>query len=487
MSTGSSSHNGASSLAPRLGPAAPLSPLTNSSRESKGTSSARLKRKGDAPVSVCKSPTASSASLAAGGGVGPRLDIKKMEGGKRGGAGGVGYPMESTGNSGGVALKRSRTAGNEAGGGGGGGAMPAVQSGLRDRVKGNERALRADSPQLPPFKRSKMSLSETAVASVGGRKGEVQAVNSKVSSISKNEQDRGGSAHVDTTSGAGGGRYSSSSRLKRPNKIESAGTTPLPISSASPSPSLSAPGASRSSSSNTQHQQQQQAHAGKPPAQAPKIKTLKSYLTNRDSPGATSTSSPSESSTGSIASANGGTSATAAAAPASSTVNLSALDTLAAPPPPRPLTGKNLAEWILRVSFSRAGGDAADGPSATVLAVSNDPKSYGSGRGVDFLMREVLYEIWRNVGHPAPAREDVGLADGSVGGRHSKRVKVFWEWCDLLRDVEDGEEVETVSVPYRSGSVRVEEGIPRDERNCVWFVWVLGCALFNDQRGLGLD
>ncbi|KAJ3354992.1 hypothetical protein HDU83_004163 [Entophlyctis luteolus] len=132
--------------------------------------------------------------------------------------------------------------------------------------------------------------------------------------------------------------------------------------------------------------------------------------------------------------------------------------------PPRPLTAQNLSSWIKNASFAKLESNAC---SPWVMAVSNDPKSFGSGR-FDFLMRDILLQMLR----------DRNTGNGSKG-RTSKSD--LWEWCELLRDFEEGEEVEVVSVPYRNGDRTLESGIPQDERNVTWFFWVLGSAVNRDQ------
>ncbi|KAJ3059924.1 hypothetical protein HDU98_004060, partial [Podochytrium sp. JEL0797] len=144
--------------------------------------------------------------------------------------------------------------------------------------------------------------------------------------------------------------------------------------------------------------------------------------------------------------------------------------------PPKPLTPPNLAHWILTADFSKPSvprPGVGHVLSEAVMSVSNDPKSFGSGKGVDWVMREVVWKMWRQGGL------SVSTYTGGGGGSSGNEV---WEWGRMMADREEGEEEEegkreVVGVPYRSGEFVVQEGVPRGERACVWFVWVVGCGV----------
>ncbi|KAJ3222586.1 hypothetical protein HDU81_009799 [Chytriomyces hyalinus] len=350
----------------------------------------------------------------------------------------------------GSTLKRTRT-------------DPLVPSGLRDdkpkpsRYSGNNASNESrdsrdsrDSPQLPPVKRSKLSTSETSRKQTSSSSSfaptdrlntSSSAINTKISNMVKHSRN-----------------HNSESSLLKPPPTESGA-----LSSASSSPSLS------------QNLSQQ------PPLQTVKIRTLTSYLSSRDSPTITSNTSPSlasASSSGSLTSLNNNNTTT------NQTNTIKPIS--AKPPRGSPLGAKGLATWITKAHFGSR--ENSDSIADSVLSVSNDPITYGSGRGIEFLMRDVLFEVWKG-----RVAEDVAVV--GTGGRYSKSAasaalaasvaasseKAAWEWCDLKKDVEDGEEIETVRVPSRSGGSRLEEGIPKEERNCIWFIWTLSCAVQDTQ------
>ncbi|KAJ3400439.1 hypothetical protein HDU80_006964 [Chytriomyces hyalinus] len=337
---------------------------------------------------------------------------------------------------------------------------PLVPSGLRDdkpkpsRYSGNNASNESrdsrdsrDSPQLPPMKRSKLQSAEASRKQAPSSSSvptdrlntSSSAINTKISNMVKHSRN-----------------HNSESSLLKPPATESGA-----LSSASSSPSLS-----------------QNLPSQQPPLQSVKIRTLTSYLSSRDSPTITSNTSPSlasASSSGSLTSLNNNNNT------ATNQTN-SNKPVTAKPPRGSPLGAKGLAAWIIKAQFGSR--ENSDSIADSVLSVSNDPITYGSGRGIEFLMREVLFEVWKG-----RAPEDGAVA--VTGGRYSKSAasaalaanaaangeKAAWEWCDLKKDVEDGEEIETVRVPSRTGGSRLEEGIPKEERNCIWFIWTLSCAV----------
>ncbi|KAJ3096606.1 hypothetical protein HK100_005530 [Physocladia obscura] len=132
--------------------------------------------------------------------------------------------------------------------------------------------------------------------------------------------------------------------------------------------------------------------------------------------------------------------------------------------PPRPLAAQTLGTWIKTASFSKVSCAPILPPA--VMTISNDPKSFGSNK-FEFLTRDLLFEMWRYSGKETK----------------SSTKNQSWEWYELVRDTEDGEVVEECVVPFRSGigSLILEKGLPKYERNLVWFVWVLASACLQEQ------